>query len=266
PAEIFLSAEDFFVRAKAFRHADIESGAPIAQPLPELAVERRAADPLHRLKAFLSGTPARVMLLAESPGRRETLAQYLAEYGLDPAPCAGFEEFRRSEARLALGVAPLLAGFFLDSEALCFVPESELYAGTARPRAARAAGAGAAAQARGRPVGEGKAQVGARGARHRRGIAQPLRPARDPPGPRVQAEPARLRGLRRRLRLRGDARPGSRNLGCHREHEERQAHGSPRLRRRRFREDRGRATRRLRRRRGQHAGRGARAHHAPRRA
>ena len=137
PAEIFLSAEEFFVRAKAFTRADIEGGAAIARPLPELAVERRAADPLHRLKAFLAGTPARVMLLAESPGRRETLAQYLAEYGLSPAPCAGFEEFRRSQARLALGVAPLLAGFFLDSEALCFVTESELYAGTARSRAAR---------------------------------------------------------------------------------------------------------------------------------
>ncbi len=139
PAELFLSAEDFFVRAKNFVRADIEAahGAQAAHPLPELAVERRAADPLHRLKAFLAGTPARVMLLAESPGRRETLSQYLAEYGLKPVPCAGFEEFRRSEARLALGVAPLLTGFFLDSEQLCFVTESELYAGTARSRAAR---------------------------------------------------------------------------------------------------------------------------------
>src|SRR6266849_3679345 len=138
PAELFLSAEDFFVRAKTFKRADLEGGGgPSAHPLPELAVERRAADPLHRLKAFLAEMPARVMLLAESPGRRETLAQYLAEYGLKPEPCAGFEEFRRSQARLALGVAPLLAGFFLDSEALCFVTESELYAGTARSRAAR---------------------------------------------------------------------------------------------------------------------------------
>src|SRR5229473_7345310 len=137
PAELFLSAEDFFVRAKAFKRAEFASGAPIAHPLPEVAVERRAADPLHRLKAFLSETPARVMLLAESPGRRETLSQYLAEYGLKPEPCAGFEEFRRSDARLALGVAPLLAGFFLDAEGLCFVTESELYAGTARSRAAR---------------------------------------------------------------------------------------------------------------------------------
>jgi transcription-repair coupling factor (superfamily II helicase) len=137
PAELFLSAEDFFVRAKAFKRADIEGGAPSAHPLPELAVERRAADPLHRLKAFLSETPARVMLLAESPGRRETLSQYLAEYGLKPEPSSGFEEFRRSDSKLALGVAPLLAGFFLDSEQLCFVTESELYAGTARSRAAR---------------------------------------------------------------------------------------------------------------------------------
>ena len=139
PADIFLSAEDFFVRAKSFKRADIETagGAPIAHPLPELAVERRAGDPLHRLKAFLSETPCRVMLLAESPGRRETLSQYLAEYGLAPETCAGFEAFLRSETRFALGVAPLLAGFFLDAEQLCFVTESELYAGTARSRAAR---------------------------------------------------------------------------------------------------------------------------------
>jgi transcription-repair coupling factor (superfamily II helicase) len=139
PAELFLSAEDFFVLARNFARADIEmtSSAPSAHPLPELAVERRAADPLHRLKAFLSETPCRVMLLAESPGRRETLSQYLAEYGLRPEPCAGFEEFRRSDTKLALGVAPLLTGFFLDSEQLCFVTESELYAGTARSRAAR---------------------------------------------------------------------------------------------------------------------------------
>src|SRR3989441_551452 len=63
PAELFLSAEDFFVRAKTFKRADLEGGgAPSAHPLPELAVERRAADPLHRLKAFLAGPPAEGML------------------------------------------------------------------------------------------------------------------------------------------------------------------------------------------------------------
>jgi transcription-repair coupling factor (superfamily II helicase) len=138
PTELFLSAEDFFVRARNFRRADFEdSGTLFAHPLPELAVERRAADPLHRLKTFLAETPARVMLLAESPGRRETLTQYLAEYGLRPEASAGFDEFRRSGAKVALGVALLLTGFFLDSEGLCFVTESELYAGAPRSHAAR---------------------------------------------------------------------------------------------------------------------------------
>src|SRR6266852_1255292 len=56
PGELFLGAEEFFVRAKAFEREDLSTagGAPSAQVLPELAVERRAADPLHRLKAFLS--------------------------------------------------------------------------------------------------------------------------------------------------------------------------------------------------------------------
>jgi transcription-repair coupling factor (superfamily II helicase) len=139
PTEIFLTAEEFFVRSKTFARADMLAAkdAPSARPLPELAVERRAADPLHRLKAFFAATPCRVMLLAESPGRRETLSQYLAEYGLKPESCAGFEEFRRSNARLALGVAPLLNGFLLEAEGLCLITESELYAGTARSRAAR---------------------------------------------------------------------------------------------------------------------------------
>jgi transcription-repair coupling factor (superfamily II helicase) len=133
PSEIFLSAEELFVRAGEFARA--AAGSTQASALPELAVERRAPDPLHRLKTFLAQTPSRVVLLAESPGRRETLTQYLAEYGLKPEATGGFEEFRRSAARFALGVGPLLNGFALESEGLAIVTESELYAGTARSRA-----------------------------------------------------------------------------------------------------------------------------------
>ena len=135
PSEIFIDAEDFFTRAKSFARAGLD--AMQASALPDIAVERRAADPLHRLKAFLAETPGRVMLLAESPGRRETLLQYLAEYGLSPEPSAGFDEFRRSSARFSLGVGPLLNGFALEAEGLALVTESELYAGTARSRGSR---------------------------------------------------------------------------------------------------------------------------------
>ncbi len=158
PVEMFLPAEEFFLAARNFERIDItapwegEAGAAetiaagaieadaiaadaiAAKALPPLAVERRAADPLTRLKAFLAGTTSRVLLLAESPGRRETMSQYLAEYGLAPTPCANFAEFRASEARCMLGTAPLFGGFALIGEKFCVVTESELYAGTVRTR------------------------------------------------------------------------------------------------------------------------------------
>jgi transcription-repair coupling factor (superfamily II helicase) len=64
-----------------------------AQELPSLAVDRRAHDPLAALRAFVSGTDLRVLVCAESPGRRETMNVYFGEYGLRAAPCAGFEAF-----------------------------------------------------------------------------------------------------------------------------------------------------------------------------
>ncbi len=141
PGALFLTAEELFVAARAFARADIKAdglthgdmqGSISAQPVPEVAVERRAADPLHRLKALLSGGIARVLLVAETPGRRETLTRYLGEYDLRPEPCAGFAEFLASSSRLGLAVGPVLNGFVLDRESLAIVTESELYAGTAR--------------------------------------------------------------------------------------------------------------------------------------
>jgi transcription-repair coupling factor (superfamily II helicase) len=110
-----------------------EADAPAA-PLPDLAVERRADDPLHKLKAFAAGFDGRILLLAESPGRRETLLQYLAEHGLTPAPCADFGACAAVTEKLALSVAPLSAGFLLPEARLAVVTENELYAATARPR------------------------------------------------------------------------------------------------------------------------------------
>jgi transcription-repair coupling factor (superfamily II helicase) len=143
PGELFLTAEELFIAARAFARADIKAGdrgpaqrdmqgGVSAQPVPEVAVERRAADPLHRLKAFLSGGIARVLLVAETPGRRETLIQYLNEYELRPEPCNSFAEFLASSFRLGLVVGPVLNGFVLDRESLAIVTESELYAGTAK--------------------------------------------------------------------------------------------------------------------------------------
>ena len=135
PGDLFLRDEEFFVAAKALPQLIARIGAGEAATLPTLAVNRKADDPLAALRGFLGAHPGRVLLLAESPGRRQTLADYLAEYGLKPAPCADFAEFLASAEAFMLGVGPLSGGFLLDDIAV--ITENELYAATARPRGRR---------------------------------------------------------------------------------------------------------------------------------
>jgi len=135
PQEIFLREEDFFVAANGFAQYISKVGDG-GTALPVLAVDRKADDPLKDFRLFIDGYPGRVLILAESPGRRETLNEYLGEHGLTPAACADFAAFLDGDARLMLAAAPLSGGFRLDSCA--FVTENELYAATARPRHKRA--------------------------------------------------------------------------------------------------------------------------------
>ncbi|MEO8717651.1 MAG: transcription-repair coupling factor [Burkholderiales bacterium] len=133
PEKMFVPAEEFHIAARALRRADSESALTSA-PLPPLAVDRRAQDPLAALKAFLESSGLRVLVTAESPGRRETMLTYFAEYGLAPAGIADFGAWPGSAERFAITVAPLAGGFALPAEGWCVITEAELYAGTVRRR------------------------------------------------------------------------------------------------------------------------------------
>ncbi len=142
PEKLFLSDEAFFVALKDHPRLVLGSSSesastPAALPLPDIAVERKASDPLHKLKAFCAAFDGRVLLLADSPGRRETMAEYLAEYGVKPEASADFDGFAVSGEAIALGTAPLGAGFILPEARLAIITETELYAATARTRARR---------------------------------------------------------------------------------------------------------------------------------
>ncbi|HJS39216.1 MAG TPA: transcription-repair coupling factor, partial [Burkholderiales bacterium] len=134
PERVFVPAEEFHVAARALRRVVVEEQLASA-PLPPLAVDRRAQDPLSGLKRFLAECGMRVLVAAESPGRRETMLAYFAEYGLAPAPVADFAAWTQGGPEFGLTVAPLAEGFALPAEGWCVVTEAELYAGTVRRRA-----------------------------------------------------------------------------------------------------------------------------------
>ena len=137
PGDIFLSDEQFFIRAGGLPRFALTSGTTQDGPAlvpPAVAVDRKADDPLLALRAHLAAKKGRTLLLAESPGRRETIHDTLIEYGLHAEPCADFAAFLASDAPFMLGVAPLSGGFVLGATQTTLITENELYAATARPR------------------------------------------------------------------------------------------------------------------------------------
>ncbi|MBE7522609.1 MAG: transcription-repair coupling factor [Burkholderiales bacterium] len=147
PREVFLPADEFAGRLKAFGRVDLPvpaAGAafPVDAPavtLPNVAVDRRADDPLAALKALVATPEVRVLVCAESAGRRETMHSYFLEYGLKLPVAEGFAAFAASEAPAAIAISPLHAGFAWREARIAFVTEAELYAGVVR-RARRDAG------------------------------------------------------------------------------------------------------------------------------
>nr|WP_305072491.1 transcription-repair coupling factor [Propionivibrio sp.] len=138
PADLFLNEEAFFTAAKPYTRLVLAKGSDgPTTAVPAVAVDRRADDPLAKLKSFIDTFSGRTLLLAESAGRRETLAELFAEYGLRPEASADLSGFLAGDAKVALGVAPLHEGFVLDQ--LAFITETELYAGSPTRRTRHAA-------------------------------------------------------------------------------------------------------------------------------
>src|SRR5574337_1125630 len=96
--------------------------------LPLLAAQRGADEPLARLKAYLSATTQRVLLLAESAGRRESLLDFLRASALQPPAFDSLAEFQGSAEPVGIATAALATGFSWHEGGIAFVTETELFA------------------------------------------------------------------------------------------------------------------------------------------
>ena len=143
PAEIFQRSDEFF--ANANRHAVLllRGTEPVdfARPLPDVSTERGAPEPLARLQHHLQTTPHRVLIVAESGGRRESLLDMLRDHQLSAPSMATLAEFEASDEKFAITAAPLAAGFHWQepdrAQAIQFITETELFATTREARRRR---------------------------------------------------------------------------------------------------------------------------------
>ncbi|MFN9451115.1 MAG: transcription-repair coupling factor [Rubrivivax sp.] len=161
PEDIFLRTEEFFTHTQAYATLAVRGAEPVpwARPLPSISVDRGATEPLAALQQHLQSTSARVLLLAESAGRRESLLELLRENRIDVPSVDSLSGFLAGTEKVAIAAAPLAAGFHwvrearggaadvseapeapevsLRAPAVQFITETELFSSTPQARRRR---------------------------------------------------------------------------------------------------------------------------------
>ncbi len=136
PRIIALNETDFFASIKPYTkiilHDDIKDTKKghrhfTLHPLPALDIDRKKEQPLHRLIHFIQNCPenTRILLCAQSSGRRETLLDLLQTASLKPKVLESWVDFLTSHDKINLVVAPIFGGFL--TEDIAFLTESDLF-------------------------------------------------------------------------------------------------------------------------------------------
>ncbi|WP_111414194.1 transcription-repair coupling factor [Billgrantia lactosivorans] len=140
PHRAFVPVSEVFAAIR--RHPRVEltddlehrhAHEPAVRGLPMVAINARAKQPLAALEKFLDEhRDTRVLLVAESRGRREALEELLAPLHLDLPHAEGFAAFRQGESRLAITEGEVGSGFWLERPDLAVVTETELFGDVVR--------------------------------------------------------------------------------------------------------------------------------------
>ena len=149
PKELFLDADEFFIQLKPNARLVLNrdtNEAPQFLPVPDIAVHRRDADPINRLRAVVKQEKIRVLVCSDSAGRKESIRQLFEEsnavagldgkslFQLKPEVFESITDFVRSDSLFGLLTAPLFNGFSWPAENLLVITEAELFTSTARQR------------------------------------------------------------------------------------------------------------------------------------
>jgi transcription-repair coupling factor (superfamily II helicase) len=138
PKALFLSAEEFYVSANRYPQVSVrpkaQSGTqnehqPIwSEALPELKVSRGDEDPLGALKSHAIQSKRKLLVMAETEGRAQSLLDFLRASDFNPPLFDTLESFLSSPSQLGLAVGSMSNGFHWIEKNIDFVTETELFA------------------------------------------------------------------------------------------------------------------------------------------
>ncbi|WP_461480806.1 transcription-repair coupling factor [Porticoccus sp.] len=135
PTDVFIPVDELFGALKQYprtvlRAAKADDAKQLSlalNALPDIAVDAKAENPLKKLSAYLASTKQRVLLCAESAGRRESLLELLQRQGIRPEDISDWRQFTEGRQALGVTVYPLTRGFAMAESGVCVITETELF-------------------------------------------------------------------------------------------------------------------------------------------
>ena len=146
PAELFVEPGELEAKLDGFSSITLEAfkadttlgtaaaevrNFPSGEPR-DLRTDARAERPLAALDGFLAEFDGRVLIAADSPGRREVLNDMLRGHGHTIEAVQDWEGFAGGDAALALTVAADVGGLTLTQPRIAIISEAQLFGARAR--------------------------------------------------------------------------------------------------------------------------------------
>jgi transcription-repair coupling factor (superfamily II helicase) len=134
PAQLFLATNELFSDIKQFARIQVTKSSDesatqfAAENVPELPIDSKMAQPLHKLQAYLMENPGqRILFCADSAGRRETLVELLSRINIHPTQIDSWKHFFNGDNKFAISIASIEQGLKLPQENIILISEALLY-------------------------------------------------------------------------------------------------------------------------------------------
>ena len=143
PAEVYLTPAEFLAAYTAWQQVQLHTfewppeTAGVVQNFASTApaavrIDPRAEQPAHELIAHILASPARILLAAESAGRRELLLDLLRGRDIHAKIFDNFSSFVAGSLKLGITVSSAVSGMRLETPALEILTETQLFGDRAR--------------------------------------------------------------------------------------------------------------------------------------
>jgi len=145
PSQLFLNSEELYSALKPFDRISLkpelnEEDVKSSQiqfdvhALPDLTIDHKLKQPFELINNFAASkeTPDKLLFVAESQGRRESVLELLQRNQLKPNTFDSIEDFVNSDEKLGITVNALSAGFIFQAKgsakknAIALITEAEL--------------------------------------------------------------------------------------------------------------------------------------------